>query len=244
VEGDPAEVVVAEGRQPGADLGGEQQRTPSHTGNGIYLGWYRKGSSIRTMLAGQATASSRSSPARRCSSRSRSARVKHQANGTAVCSSRRWKPSRRCSTSSRSAKPWGVGPCAGGWTGRSRPGSTRRRGPEGAPAAGSASPPPAGRSMPGPDGSCRCRPPRTPAWPRHTARFPSPARPAGRTARCRWWPGSGRTAGHLPPIAWDSSTPLSARYHRPHPHSPGVRLPGGSPGMGHLCWLVAHACCR
>jgi hypothetical protein len=46
VEGDPAEVVVAEGRQPGADLGGEQQRTPSHTGNGIYLGWYRKGPSF------------------------------------------------------------------------------------------------------------------------------------------------------------------------------------------------------
>jgi hypothetical protein len=43
VEGDPAEVVVTEGRQPCADLGGEHQRTPSHTGNGIYRFWYGKG---------------------------------------------------------------------------------------------------------------------------------------------------------------------------------------------------------
>ena len=43
VEGDPAEVVVAQGRQPGADLGGEQQRAPSHTTNDIYLAWYDKG---------------------------------------------------------------------------------------------------------------------------------------------------------------------------------------------------------
>jgi len=42
VEGDPAEVVVIKGRQPCADLGGEHQRTPSHTGNGIYLFWYGK----------------------------------------------------------------------------------------------------------------------------------------------------------------------------------------------------------
>ena len=42
VEGDPAEVVVAEGGQPGADLGGEPQRAPSHTSNGIYLGRYGK----------------------------------------------------------------------------------------------------------------------------------------------------------------------------------------------------------
>jgi hypothetical protein len=40
VEGNPAEVVVVEGRQPGADLVGEQQRAPSHTPNGIYLSWY------------------------------------------------------------------------------------------------------------------------------------------------------------------------------------------------------------
>ena len=55
VEGDPAEVVVTKGRQPCADLGGEHQRTPSHTNYGIYRFWYRKGSSIRVMLAGQAT---------------------------------------------------------------------------------------------------------------------------------------------------------------------------------------------
>ena len=42
VEGDPAEVVVAEGGQPGADLGGEPQRAPSQTSNDIYLGWYGK----------------------------------------------------------------------------------------------------------------------------------------------------------------------------------------------------------
>jgi hypothetical protein len=31
------------------------------------------------------------------------------------------------------------------------------------------------------------------------------------------------------PSRGNSNTPLSARYHQPRPHSPGVRLPGGSP---------------
>jgi hypothetical protein len=157
-----------------------------------------RGSSIRAMLAGQATANSRSSPARRCSSsRSRSARVQHQATEP-------WSACRDTGRRAGGVRPrqdrrsrWGSGPSAGRWTGRSRPGATRTRGPVGAPAAGSASP---------------LQPVDLDAWPRwelplsttqntrmaeRRARLPSPARPAHQTARCRWWPRSGQTAWHM-----------------------------------------------
>jgi hypothetical protein len=75
---------------------------------------------------------------RQPSSRSTSAPVKHQANGTA--SAHRGTGSRAGGARPRQGRRrrWGSGPCAGRSTGSSRPGATRRHGPEAAPAAGSA----------------------------------------------------------------------------------------------------------
>jgi putative transposase len=58
------------------------------------------------------------------------------------------------------------------------------------------------------------------------------SRAEARAAIFRWIAWCNRSRLHSPtatchPSRGNSSTPLSARYHRPRPHSPGVRLPGG-----------------
>jgi putative transposase len=67
------------------------------------------------------------------------------------------------------------------------------------------------------------------------------SRAEARAAIFRWIAWCNRSRLHSPtatchPSRGNSSTPLSARYHRPRPHSPGVRLPGG--GVQDEAWTA------